>query len=217
MNPHEVFFTADTHFGHAAIVEHDAGNWPNGLRFSSIEERDSFIVDRWNDVVRPTDTVYHLGDFAFRCALPVHEYRRRLNGRIILVPGNHDYGYALGGKLGLWQDNHHPDFDDDVCHVNSIVEIKVLGQRLVLCHYPLLRWNGSEKGVWHLHGHTHGNVASQPGSLDVGFNVLGRPISYGEVAWLLRDFRSLPHHPHPLSLTETRINDDDAKRDSSVV
>lgn len=198
MNPHEIFFTSDTHFGHEAIIEHDRGRWPLGAQFANIKEHDDYIVEKWNEVVRPTDTVYHLGDFAFRCALPVYEYRRRLNGRIVLVPGNHDPGFAISKDRWLWQALYDESFRTDEQRP-ALTEVKVLGQRIVLCHYPMFRWNGSEKGVWHLHGHTHGNVKGPEGSLDVGFNVWGRPISYGEVAWHLRNFRSLPHHPHPLS------------------
>ena len=55
----QVFFIGDTHFGH-----------DNALRFrtqfSSIQEHDEFIIERWNKTVHKRDLVYHLGDFSFK-------------------------------------------------------------------------------------------------------------------------------------------------------
>ena len=46
------------------------------------------MIKKWNDKVLPTDTVFHLGDFSFRGGF--QEYKRRLNGTIVLLAGNHD-------------------------------------------------------------------------------------------------------------------------------
>jgi len=46
------------------------------------------MVDKWNSFVPPGDTVLHLGDLVFK-GNPKH-YLERLNGKIYLVPGNHD-------------------------------------------------------------------------------------------------------------------------------
>ena len=53
----KVFFTADTHFGDDAIRRYE--NRP----FTDIEEMDRELIARWNAVVGPADTVWHLGDF----------------------------------------------------------------------------------------------------------------------------------------------------------
>ena len=57
----ERFFTADTHFGHANILKHEAASRP----FASIEEHDEQLVQNWNAVVGPKDTVWHLGDLGW--------------------------------------------------------------------------------------------------------------------------------------------------------
>jgi calcineurin-like phosphoesterase family protein len=79
-----VFVVADTHFGHKNILNFEKEYRP----FSSIEEHDEALVDRWNSAVRPKDTVWHLGDVLFG----FHNFPTlaRLNGIKRLVMGNHD-------------------------------------------------------------------------------------------------------------------------------
>ena len=54
-----VYFTADTHFGHEKIIRYCK------RPFHSAAEMDECIYANWATHVRPTDTVYHLGDVAF--------------------------------------------------------------------------------------------------------------------------------------------------------
>ncbi len=56
----ETFFTADTHFGHASILKHCT------RPFTSVDEMDSALIENWNSIVSRKDSVYILGDFAFR-------------------------------------------------------------------------------------------------------------------------------------------------------
>ena len=63
------FFTSDHHFGHAKIIEYCK------RPFSSVEEMNQVMIDRWNEVVGPDDHVYHLGDFAFGHNDVVERYR----------------------------------------------------------------------------------------------------------------------------------------------
>jgi len=48
------------------------------------------MIRLWNASVTPLDTVYHIGDFAMGPAALIPEYRGALNGRIVLILGNHD-------------------------------------------------------------------------------------------------------------------------------
>lgn len=48
---------------------------------------DQMLVEKWNSVVGEKDTVLHGGDFAFR---GIEEHTQNLNGRKILLRGNHD-------------------------------------------------------------------------------------------------------------------------------
>lgn len=162
------FFTADTHFDHANIIHYS--NRP----FASVEEMNEALIERWNKVVRPTDTVWHLGDFAFsQVRQRVEHLVSRLNGMKSIVWGNHD-------KRGLhykanWNLNH------------DITEIKVNGEHVVLCHYPMRSWNRQSHGSYMLYGHVHGTTQSIRRSLDVGVDCWSyAPVSFDEVVERLK-------------------------------
>lgn len=80
------WFTADTHFGHSNIIKYC--NRP----FQTIEEHDSYLIRIWNSRVKPEDVVFHLGDFCFKKlkGKTAQFYLDQLNGKIIVVKGNHD-------------------------------------------------------------------------------------------------------------------------------
>lgn len=143
------FFVADTHFGHARIVE--LGHRP----FATVQEMDDTLVANWNAVVQPRDLVYHVGDFSFAKPIP---YLDRLNGRIYLVTGNHDRK-----RLNL-------EAKARFAAVVPYAEVTVGGHEVTLCHYALRVWNKSHHGAWHLYGHSHGTLGDDPYSLslDVG-------------------------------------------------
>lgn len=78
------FFTSDTHFGHARILE--LSNRP----FKDVQHMNEMLIANWNSVVSPTDRVYHLGDVALGTFEESMKCVARLNGYKILVMGNHD-------------------------------------------------------------------------------------------------------------------------------
>jgi len=128
------FFTADHHFRHANIIKYS--NRP----FSSVGEMDEIMVQRWNTVVRPGDTVYHLGDFTLGNRDVAAKYWDRLTGEKILVPGGHDARWV------------------DLRTAQLLRIIRLEGVTITLCHYPMLTWEKSHYGRPHFHGHTHGTV-----------------------------------------------------------
>ena len=83
------FVISDTHFGHTNSWE--KFKLPDGspLRpFTSNEEMDETMIERWNAKVKPNDVVYHLGDVVIN-RKHLHLVKR-LNGKKRLVRGNHD-------------------------------------------------------------------------------------------------------------------------------
>ena len=74
-----IFFTSDTHFCHKKILEFCDRPW------NSIEEHDEALIDNWNSIITPDDTVFHLGDFCFGGAPKWKEILKQLNGHIYLI------------------------------------------------------------------------------------------------------------------------------------
>jgi calcineurin-like phosphoesterase family protein len=158
-----VWFTADTHFGHAGALS-------LYLRpFVSVADMNATIIARWNETVAVGDDIWHLGDFALRTTpAAASDLLRSLHGRKHLVIGNND----PPGIVAL------PDWSS----VQTYAEIIVDEQRLVLCHYAFRTWNGMAKGALNLHGHSHGRLKPLPRQTDVGVDVWDfRPIPLGQV------------------------------------
>jgi calcineurin-like phosphoesterase family protein len=153
-----VWFTADTHFGHAGALS------LYRRPFGSVAAMNAEMVARWNEAVGPNDDIWHLGDFALRTPVAaVSDLLSSLNGRKHLVTGNND-PIEIAALPG-WSS------------VQAYAEITADGQRVVLCHYAFRTWNGMAKGVLNLHGHSHGRLKPLPRQTDVGVDAWDfRPI-----------------------------------------
>ena len=175
-----LWFTADTHFGHANIICYCQ------RPFASAQERDAQLVERWNAVVSPGDTVYHLGDFTLNGWDGFAAYVQRLNGRLCILPGSHDHPwlarFAPGAVSSL---TGQPAEVLPPLVSLELPELRVgpHAQVLVLCHYALRVWDRAHYGAWHLYGHSHGTLPAWGLSLDLGVDCHDfRPINLDEVA-----------------------------------
>ncbi|UFS81522.1 MULTISPECIES: hypothetical protein [Rhizobium] len=167
------FYVADTHFLHTNILSMQP------RPFSSIEEHDEHLIERWNAVVGPQDLVYHLGDFAMSLSDKADKIRwifGRLNGRKRLCIGNHDLRH---GEL-------HPTIADLPWdkRPEGFLFAEDEGQKLVLAHYAQRSWQWERKGGWHFYGHSHGNLPGVGRSRDVG-------VDLPDVDFTPRTFREL--------------------------
>jgi calcineurin-like phosphoesterase family protein len=117
------YFTSDTHFGHRNVIAYCKRPFLDGGGEPDLPLMNQELARRWNAVVQPEDTVYHLGDFAMgpRDELPGH--RRQLNGHIVLVRGNHDRSTSAMRSAGF----------DEVCNE---LWLKVDGQDIWMRHIP---------------------------------------------------------------------------------
>lgn len=79
------FFTSDHHFWHRKILEY-CPNRP----YVDIEEMNEDYKYKWNSKIGVNDIVYHLGDFAFNIPWRIRDFLSQLNGKKILIKGNHD-------------------------------------------------------------------------------------------------------------------------------
>ena len=137
-----IFFTSDTHFGHANIIKYAMRPYEN------VDQMNEDLIKRWNSVVSPDDIVFHLGDFMFGNINRFWEYRSRLNGKIYLIHGNHDYKLMCEGNI-------EEGFEDICAQMNICVD----GQKIYLSHFPFLTFDGifKDKPSWQLFGHVHSN------------------------------------------------------------
>ena len=188
-----IFYIGDTHFG-----------WPNGyasgsepihnddgspLRplWSTWEEADEAMIERWNSVVGPYDKVYHLGDVAIK-RKALHDVLPRLNGKKRLVRGNHDI-------FNLRKD-YLPYFEE-VYGVRVFPDTGVL-----LSHIPLQRESVVPRFNVNVHGHTHLNYNPDP----VWFSVCVEMI----------DFTPIEHSTLMTRIEGKRLIWQDAPREQGV-
>lgn len=175
-----IFFTSDTHFGHANILEY------SHRPFATVEAMDEALIANWNTVVHPSHEVWHLGDFVCGRAgkANARRYRERLNGRIHLILGNHDNAKALDGLFETIQD---------------VKYLRTNGHRFFLSHYAHRVWRNSHHGSYHLYGHSHGELPGRRRSMDVGVDAQRYfPIAMEDVLSILEDEPpTINHHDTP--------------------
>lgn len=132
------YFLADTHFNHKKVIF--GMHRRNEGYFQTVEEHDKALLDAINSRVEKYDQLYILGDFGFK---PSYYKSKIYCKHTVLIRGNHDKHEASMKAFGSYKD---------------ILKVKLMnGVRCVLCHYPMLYWEGSHNGTYHLYGHCHGN------------------------------------------------------------
>jgi calcineurin-like phosphoesterase family protein len=166
----KIFFTSDNHFGHKNIIKYCK------RPFNSVKEMNEALIQKWNEVVSPEDTVYHLGDFAFG---EIDDILPRLNGKIILIRGNHDRKSttkhfetykAMDFHYGnyIFRLNHRPIFTSDIEDPYNDNE-----------KYPNINLDDYD---FILCGHCHNQWVTLQKNINVGVDVWDfKPISIEEI------------------------------------
>ncbi len=140
------YYIADLHFFHENM------NTKMDCRgFETVEEMNEYMINQWNRKVRKNDEVVILGDLSWGKAKETNELLKRLNGKLYMIRGNHDY--FLDEK----------EFDNSRFEwIKSYDELKDNKRKVVVCHYPIMCYNGqyrlNEKGeskTYMLYGHVH--------------------------------------------------------------
>lgn len=136
----KTFFAADHHLQHKNILTFRDDSTGKFLRsFDDIEAHDEHIIKRHNLVVGSEDTVYMMGDLVWKTNAQTKEYLSRLNGKLVLVAGNHDH------LKWLWQTGR---FDD--IHMWKYLP----DEDIIVSHVPLIEEDLKRTGL-NLHGHIH--------------------------------------------------------------
>lgn len=179
-----IYFTSDTHFNHSNIIRFCS------RPFHDVNEMNEILIQKWNEVVPNDGIVYHLGDFAWGNYVKWEEIRKRLNGNIVLIRGNHDY---KNGK------NTERLFDS----VYPQLYLNIEGRNVLLNHFPFLCYGGTYRSskdvVYQLFGHVHTSKDMNgldkermkflfPSQYDVGVdNNDFKPISWYEVDKIIQE------------------------------
>ena len=132
----KIWIISDTHFHHRRILEYEAEARP----FKDRDEMDAELVKRWNAVVGPSDVVFHLGDFAFAGKNYISSIAHQLNGRKILLLGNHDRENMIDWISCGFDTVHEQPF--------------LLDGKFIFSHEPLAE---IPDGKINVYGHVHGS------------------------------------------------------------
>lgn len=142
-----VFLVSDTHFGHMGVCKFTRNDGVTKLRpYATPEEMDEDMIAKWNERVKPTDKIYHLGDVVInRKALKT---LARLNGDKVLIRGNHD----------IFPDDEYRQYFRELraYHVMN---------GLILSHIPVHEASLGRFGC-NVHGHLHANRVMKARGVD---------------------------------------------------
>lgn len=136
----KIFFTSDTHFCHDNIIKYCK------RPFKDIDENNEELIRRWNEKVPEDGIVFHLGDVAFGDPNKVDSILKRLNGKINLVIGNHDWRRIVSQHAWRFE------------MMTQQVNMKIGKRHIILNHYPMLCFSGAWRGedaTYQLFGHVH--------------------------------------------------------------
>lgn len=170
----DVWFTSDTHYGHANIIRFC--NRP----YSDVQEMNNSLIENYNALVKPSDTVYILGDFCF--SRNPDAIFNRLNGNKHLILGNHDRLKHIKHLRWAW--------------IKDVYKLSV-GKRtkIWLSHYAHRTWPHSHKGSIHLYGHSHGDLEDWGKSTDVGVDAWDyKPVHLDTILKMMEKRDVTNHH-----------------------
>lgn len=177
-------FTSDLHFGHKNVI--GFCNRP----FESVEDMEQKLINNWNDYVSQTDEIYILGDMFFCGSIKAKEILKQLNGKKILILGNHDWG-----KI-----KKHRSEEFGLSMIIDSMCIRIGKYDVKLSHFPYKgagdHTEGEERfhdkrydddGGWLLHGHVHNAWRTKEKQINVGVDVWDYcPVSENKILEIIK-------------------------------
>lgn len=196
------WLTADPHIGHAKAIEFD------DRPFKDIDEMEAVFIENWNKVVSPEDLGIFVGDmFFYQSKQQMADFLSKLNGRKVLVRGNHDQKPRAMMNAGF-----------TIC-VEEIV-MTIANERVLISHYPFAmpewkhkyfvlrckiqklfgkktRWiekfhdrRPVDRGQFLIHGHTHSIEKIKGKMINVGWTAWDwKPVNIQEIATIISRIR----------------------------
>ena len=145
------------------------------------------LIDNWNSLIKPEDVIYHMGDVSFK----PDKFVDKLNGKIILIYGNHD----------------KKKFNYLYSEVKQTQELKIAEFKCLLTHIPIDPQIQYKKGMcpdfsilkkydYIIHGHNHAEQHNCVSGKHVNVGVDAwdmKPIHIDELAKFLRKVKFKKH------------------------
>lgn len=166
------FYTSDEHYYHFNIIRFS--NRP----FQNLQQMHHALIENHNAVVGKHDVVIHVGDFTLNATeLEVRVILEQLNGKHLIMPGNHDRSresltragfellntpgqYSIGWTLHDGENklpillSHYPYFDTDPEYDQRYINRRPI-----------------DKGGPLIHGHVHQKWQMRGKQINVGVDV----------------------------------------------
>lgn len=147
------WIVSDTHFDHVFVAK---------LRgFATKEDHDNQVIKNWNEVVKPEDIVWHLGDVGMGSLKRFADSIVQLNGTINLITGNHDEVSPIHRGSHKHQALWFSYFNS----IQPFARIKTAVGSVLLSHFPYSgdhteedrydQYRLRERDLPLVHGHTH--------------------------------------------------------------
>lgn len=183
-------FTSDLHFFHENIL-----NWASiRHKWKTVDEMNNGLVAMWNESVSQDDTVYNLGDLAFKTGSKMNEINAlllQLKGKHIVLKGNHD----SDKKIPLFQ---------NIAEWHKDLILNIQGIDFLLAHFPYKHAMKDTdtierpecftpdrivdgKIMPEICGHVHDFYQIKPNCLNVGFDAWGKMLSENEIMEIYKD------------------------------
>lgn len=148
----KLWFTSDLHFSQQRTL--DLSMRP----FANVKEMDFIIMNNWNTLVKPEDTIFILGDFGVMKILPF------LNGNKVLIKGN--YERNLPGLLEGYENQFKEIYEE-----KHMIQVNKGGKEYIItmAHEPSRVKNiPIDDTHINLFGHVHKLCMVKPYGLNVG-------------------------------------------------
>lgn len=195
-----IWFSSDQHYGHRNISRLAGRPFPD--TDDGVNEMNETLVDNWNSVVGVGDTTFVPGDFAMGRLVDSLPIVARLNGKKIMVPGNHDRcwrGHGIQGdpKIAEWRNRYLETGFDQVTDgatiaSEAIVAVTPNRQGVLIDHFPYqgdsqdrdrhASHRPRDEGAWLIHGHVHEAWRQRGRQINVGVDAwAGTPVSIDQI------------------------------------
>lgn len=177
-------FYSDPHYGHENIISFCS------RPFWDVEHMERSFVEKYNKIITDIDDVcIWVGDSFFCRKEEAKKIMSKLNGKKILIKGNHDMKESDMLYVGF----------DIVCEK---MFIKIDGHKCLICHYPWKTLNEDINDRYKdkrpekdghtilIHGHTHSSKKFDDLSVHVGVDAWNyEPAPYEEVEKIVKSLK----------------------------